>query len=141
MNRLLHNRSLKTNSKQRAANQGELLASFALLKIKLHGELYNARVVARRNDFSKIASGVQIADWIGEVNVVEEIEKFGAKFDVFCFVKSETLADGKISVELFGSAQDIAPDVAEIGADDSDSRTQGICESRAAGTWNDLPAS
>ncbi len=108
------------------------------LEIKFQGELNETWVITRRDDFSEIAAGVQVADWIGEVNVVEKIENFGAKFKVFCFVKLETLADGNIEIELFWSTQDVASDVAEVCANNH--RTRGICDSRAAGIWNDLPA-
>ena len=71
------------------------------LEIELERELNKARIVARRDDSSEIArvaaanaSGVrvnhsarlyhsnEIADRIGEVDVVEEIENFGAEFDI-----------------------------------------------------------
>ncbi len=75
-----------------------LLSHDRLLEVKLQGELNETRVVARRDDFSKIAwfanlsgvrvnagggNGVQVADGIGKVDLVEKIESFGAEFDVF----------------------------------------------------------
>ena len=65
-------------------------------EIELHRELNDARVIARRDDASEIAwaddlsgrtevccwYGVEVADRIGKVYLIEEIEELGAEFDV-----------------------------------------------------------
>src|SRR5438094_9624924 len=65
-------------------------------EIELHRELNDARVVARRDDASEIAwaddlsgrtevccwYGVEVADRIGKVYLIEEIEELGAEFEV-----------------------------------------------------------
>ncbi len=65
-------------------------------EIELHRELNDARVVARRDDASEIAwaddlsgrtevccwYGVEVADRVGKVYLIEEIEELGAEFDV-----------------------------------------------------------
>ena len=65
-------------------------------EIELHRELNDARVVARRNDASEIAwvddlsgrieaccwYGVEVADRIGKVHLIEQVEDFCAEFDI-----------------------------------------------------------
>ena len=65
-------------------------------EIELHRELNDARVIARRDDASEIAwaddlsgrtevccwYGVEVADRVGKVYLIEEIEELGAEFDV-----------------------------------------------------------
>src|SRR5437764_14928160 len=68
-------------------------------EIELHRELNDARVIARRDDASEIAGvdyqtgvrinaaarrrdGVEVADRVGKVHVIEEIEELGAELDV-----------------------------------------------------------
>ena len=65
-------------------------------EIELHRELNDARVIARRDNASEIAwaddlsgrtevccwYGVEVADRVGKVYLIEEIEELGAEFDV-----------------------------------------------------------
>jgi len=77
---------------------GSSLCIVALV-IKLEGELNESRVVTSRGDAAEVTglddlSGVRIdaapgcsnsvgvADQIGEVHVIEDIEKLGAEFDI-----------------------------------------------------------
>ena len=67
-------------------------------KIKLQGELDNPRIAARGDDATKIAGiqdlpccwidtasggdeSIQVADGIGEIRMIEQIEKLNAKFE------------------------------------------------------------
>ena len=67
-------------------------------KIKLQSELDNSRIAARRDDATKIAriqdlpccwidtasggeESIQVADGIGEIRMIEQIEKLSAKFE------------------------------------------------------------
>ena len=73
-----------------------------LLKVELHHELNEPGVVARRNDSPEITwtenlasirvelspggdCGVQVADRIGKVHLIEQVEEFRAKSDISRF--------------------------------------------------------
>ena len=88
--------------------------------VELDGKLDEARVVARRGDAAKVSgiqnltgkgiktSGggdcVEVADWIGEIDVVKQVEHFGAKLDVLRFVDVEAPGERNIDVVLSGTA-------------------------------------
>ena len=67
-------------------------------KVELQSELDNSRIAARRDDATKVAriqdlpccrvdmasgscEGVQVADGIGEIGMIEHVEKLSAKFE------------------------------------------------------------
>ena len=82
---------------------------WAGLVVELQDELDEARVVTRRCDASKVpgthnlaSSGikasrrgdcVEVADGIGEIDVVKQVEHFGAKLDVLRFVELKALRE------------------------------------------------
>ncbi len=65
-----------------------------LSEIELQGELNQPRVIARRGDAAEIAGvnnlsgvlinggGVEVADGVIEVDVIEQVEELGAELDV-----------------------------------------------------------
>lgn len=95
-----------------------LLWTFSV--VELDGELEDARVVTCRGDSSEVpgipnltgnwikAAGrgdsVEVGDWIGEIDVVKQIEHFGAKFDVPGFVELKALREREIDVGLYRAA-------------------------------------
>lgn len=90
------------------------------------GELNYPGVVAGRNDLAEVAcvvddasgvridspaglvDGVEIADWIGKVDVVQKVERFDAKLKIFRFAKANAPRKGDIHVELFRPSERIA---------------------------------
>src|SRR5260370_42498779 len=103
------------------------------LEVELQGELKNSRVVARRDDASKVTriedlprcwvnaaargdEGIQVADWIGEVRVIEQIEELSAKFEIARFGQREELSERKIHIHLSRPAQTVPADISDICA-------------------------
>src|SRR5947209_6613920 len=112
---------------------GSCSASDAALKIQFQGELNESRVITRRDDPPEIActagndlagvlinagrrNGVEVADRICKIDVIEEVEELGAELDVLCFVNREAFNDGEVHVTLPWPAQGVAPDIADVGA-------------------------
>ena len=100
-------------------------------KVELQSELDNPGTIACGDDTTEVAStkdltrcginasagskkGVEVADRIREVRVVEQIEKFCAKFEGPRFGKREKLCNGKIQIHLSRPAQTVPADVANI---------------------------
>src|SRR5713101_1502722 len=98
------------------------------LEGELQGELQDPRVVACRDDASKVAGiedlprcginapaggkqSVEVADRIGEVRVIEQIEEFSAKFEIPRFGQRKELCNGKIHIHLSRPAQTVSADV------------------------------
>lgn len=92
------------------------------LEIKLKRKLNNARIVAGGNNPSKCAgvvvidrafawidaaarrnNGVQVADRISEIDVIQDIESFEMKLQRLVFSNHEPLDYGNINIRLTGS--------------------------------------
>ena len=61
--------------------------------------------------------GVQVADRIREVRMVEQIEKFRAKFEAPRFGKREKLCNGKIQIHLSWAAQTVSTNIPDVRDD------------------------
>src|SRR5260370_31222390 len=91
-------------------------------EVELQGELEDARVVARGDYATEVAriedppghgvnfaarskQSVEVADRIGKIRVIEQIEEFSAKFDIARFGQRKELCNGKIQIHLSRPAQ------------------------------------
>src|SRR6266849_2616501 len=103
------------------------------LEGELQGELQDPRVVACRDDASKVAGieylprcginapaggkqSVEVADRIGEVRVIEQIEELSAKFEIARFGQRKELSQRKIQIHLPRTAQTVPADISDICA-------------------------
>ena len=118
-------------------------------KVELHRELDNSGIVACRDDSSEIAAtedltrcgidaatrgnqSVQVADGIGEIWMIEEVENISAKFEDLRFRHGEQLGERKVQINLPWPPQTVSADIADICTDGA-----GHCCS--ARTRNGLP--
>src|SRR5712691_5162862 len=102
-------------------------------KVELQSELDSPWVVARRDDASKVTriedlprcgvdtaargnEGIQVADRIGEVRVIEQIEELSAKFEIARFGQRKELSQRKIQIHLPRTAQTVPADISDICA-------------------------
>ncbi len=86
----------------------------------------DARVVAGRNDAAEIdciagndltgfwveaccGDGVEVADRVGKVNMIEQIEKLGAEFNVFDSLNGKRLMTAKSTLICFGPRKTLRP--------------------------------
>src|SRR4030095_1929785 len=74
---------------------------------------------------------VQVADRVGKVDLVEEVEEFGAEFEVLRLADAESFDDRKVGILLPGPAQDVTTNGADV-------RSDCAGESRAARTGDRL---
>src|SRR6266478_1403973 len=117
------------------------------LKIELQRELEDSGVVACRDDASKVArienlsrcwvnaaargkEGVEVADRISEVRVIEQIEELSAKFDIARFGQRKELSERKIHIHLSRTAQAVPADVSDICA-----HCAGYRRATGVGNW------
>src|SRR6266852_4535914 len=117
------------------------------LEGELQGELQDPRVVACRDDASKVAGieylprcginapaggkqSVEVADRIGEVRVIEQIEEFSAKFEIARFGQRKELTERKIHIYLSRTAQTVPADVSNICA-----QCAGCRHATGTGNW------
>lgn len=103
-------------------------------EIELHCKLNQSRVIARRSDAAEVAwindltssginyGGVEIAVRCVEVNLIEEVEEFGSKFNALRFAEPKPLDEREVDVDLSGPSQDVAPNVADVGTLGSSNR-------------------
>ncbi len=100
-------------------------------KVELQSELDNSRIVARGDDAAEIAGiehlsrcgvdtatggkeSVQVADGIGEIRMIQEVEEFSAKFEIARFGQRKELSKGKIQIHLSRSAQTVSTNVPDV---------------------------
>src|SRR5216684_2047321 len=119
-------------------------------KVELQTKLNNPWIVARGDDASKVAKiedpprcwvnaaargneGIQVADGIGEVRVVEQIEELSAKFEIARFGQGKKLSERKIQIHLLRTTQAVPADISDICAYCAGCR-------HATGTGNGLAA-
>src|SRR6266481_1297717 len=119
-------------------------------KVELQSKLDNPWVVAGRDDASKVTriedlprcgvdtaargnEGIQVANRIGEVRVIEQIEELSAKFEIARFGQREKLTECKIHIHLPRPAQTVPSDISDVCAPCTGSR-------RATRTGNRLAA-
>ena len=118
--------------------------------IEAQCELNQPRVVARRDDAPEIAgipdnltgirvnSGggncVEVADRVGEVDVVEQVEELSAELNVLCLSHAKAFDDREVHVGLSRPAQGVATDVADVGA-------VGARDGCSVRAWNQLTGS
>jgi len=100
----------------------------AHLEVELQCKLNQPWVVVRRADAPEItginnltstwinARGVEVADRVAEVDVVEQVEELSAELDRFRFTQHEALDDREVDVNLSGPTQDVTSDVAYVRA-------------------------
>src|SRR5215469_15513627 len=83
-------------------------------EVELKAELDDPRIVARGDDTTKVARAraddlaggadaddcVEVADWVGQVDVVKQIEEFGAKLHFRGFAQWETLGKAEVYIDL-----------------------------------------
>ena len=103
------------------------------LKIELQRELEDSRIVACRDDAAEVAGiedpsrcwvnaaaggnqGIQVADRICQVWVIEQVEELSAKFEIASFGQRKELFDCKIHIYLSRSAQTGSADVSDTCA-------------------------
>src|SRR6266446_9928412 len=92
------------------------------LKVELQTKLNNPWIVARGDDASKVAriedtprcwvnaaargnEGIQVADRIREIRVIEQIEELNTKFEIARFGQRKELFERKIQIHLSRAAQ------------------------------------
>src|SRR6266481_1791413 len=102
-------------------------------KVELQTKLNNPWIVARGDDAAEVASiedlpgrgvnaaargneSIQVADRIGEVRVIEQIEEFSAKFEIARFGQREKLTECKIHIHLPRPAQTVPSDISDVCA-------------------------
>jgi len=108
-------------------------SAFSNSEVEPQCELDDSGIVACRDDASKIAGiedlprcwgnaaargeeGTQVADRIGEVLVIEQVEELSAKFEIASFGQRKELFDCKIHIYLSRSAQTGSADVSDTCA-------------------------
>src|SRR6266436_6016835 len=102
-------------------------------KVELQSKLANPWSVAVRDYTSQVTriedlprcgvdtaargnEGIQVADRIGEVRVIEQIEELSAKFEIAKFGQRKELTERKIHIYLSRTAQTVPADVSNICA-------------------------
>src|SRR6266436_401150 len=101
------------------------------LKIELQRELEDPGVVACGDDASKVAriqdpprcwvdaaaggnEGIQVADRISKVCVIEQVEELSAKFAIARFGQRKELFERKIQIHLSRAAQTVPANISDI---------------------------
>src|SRR5690349_19508498 len=101
----------------------------SLSVIEFERELDDSRVVARRDDATERAGvddlaghrvdlaarrqdGVEVADGVRQIHMVEQVEELCAELDVLRLGDLEPLDDREVNVRLLWPAQHVAPEVA-----------------------------
>ncbi len=117
-------------------------------EVELQRELEDARVVARGDYATEVAriedppghgvnfaaggkQSVEVADRIGKIRVIEQIEEFSAKFEIARFGQRKEFCNGKIQIHLSRAAQTVAAYVPDIRPCDRSCRCP-------TGAWNRL---
>src|SRR6266436_6004817 len=116
-------------------------------KVELQSKLDNPWVVAGRDDASKVTriedlprcgvdtaargnEGIQVADRIGEVRVIEQIEELSAKFEIARFGQRKELTERKIHIHLSRAAQTVPAHISDICA-----HCAGCRHATGTGNW------
>src|SRR6266851_2184352 len=116
-------------------------------EVELQRELEDARVVARGDYATEVAriedppghgvnfaaggkQSVEVADRIGKIRVIEQIEEFSAKFEIARFGQRKELCNGKIQIHLSRAAQTVAAYVPDICA-----QCAGCRHATGTGNW------
>src|SRR5205085_6000754 len=60
--------------------------------------------------------GAEVADWVREVHMIQQIEDLGAQLEILRLAILESLNYGEVDIRLRWSTQNVAADVAKVGS-------------------------
>src|SRR5712692_5811897 len=102
-------------------------------KVELQTKLNNPWIVARGDDAAEVAriedpprcwvnaaargnEGIQVADWLGDVRAIEQIEELSAKCEIAIFGERRDLTERKSHIHFARAAETVPTHISDICA-------------------------
>src|SRR5258706_498540 len=79
---------------------------------ELQSELQNARIAGRQNTAHR--GRADVADWIGEVRVIQGVKKLGAELKIHALAQVEAAEDRAVQIVAARPNHGVAAEVAEL---------------------------